>query len=137
MIQKLLYFFLLSTLLLADTTTSSTIDAQINQIRNADPSQRVELMNAFKQRMMQMNQEERSQAIEAMRSKMRHAMKNEQQHAEIREHTTQMQMQNSGDISHYQNMNQHQTGSQFSHDEMKQNSGVMKNNEGSFFMKKH
>lgn len=65
-IITLLLFF--TTVLMADGHVS--IDTQIAAIKNASPSQRVKLMNAFKTRVSQMNTQERSVAIKNMYSKM-------------------------------------------------------------------
>lgn len=101
MIQQFLILLLLGAALFADVNSSKSVDAEINEIRAASPSERVALMNAFKQRMMQMSENERSEAIQAMRTKMH-------------KRASRMQMQNSEQMSHYQNMNQRQVGSEFS-----------------------
>lgn len=44
-----------------------SIDAQIKEIKNAPPSERVELMNILKVRLSNMNSQERSEAISQLR----------------------------------------------------------------------
>ena len=48
----------------------SDIDREIEKIKMAPPEERVKLMNEFKRRLFKMNQEERSAAIEHLRSSM-------------------------------------------------------------------
>lgn len=55
---------------LADKIQNDTIAQKINEIKNADPMQRRELMNSFKQELAQMNEQERGQAIAQMRKEM-------------------------------------------------------------------
>jgi hypothetical protein len=113
-----------------DITTTSTIqniDTQIEEIQNAPSDERVELMNQFKQRLMNMNEQERSEAIAQMQAKMQEHMSNGMQkeeatmnngmtHAQdatahgemMQEHVKDMQMQEHEGMSQYQNMNQQQ-----------------------------
>ena len=48
-----------------------SVDQQIQNIKKAPPQKRVEMMNALKVQLSQMNSHERSQAISKMRSSMR------------------------------------------------------------------
>jgi hypothetical protein len=102
--RYLITLFFISSSLFADISTQTSIDAQISAIKNAAPSERVKLMNAFKVRVSQMNHQEQANAITAMHSQMIN-----------KEHSSQMQMQESTHISHTQNSNQHQLGDQVSH----------------------
>ncbi|BDY12598.1 hypothetical protein [Hydrogenimonas cancrithermarum] len=56
----------------ADTeaSTQTDVDAQIERIQNANPEERRELMNQFKEQLATMNQEERMEAISLLREKM-------------------------------------------------------------------
>ncbi|GEM_PF-3005550 len=51
----------------------SAIDKEIEAIMKAPPEKRVELMNAFKRRLFEMNQQERALAIRRLRGSMRAA----------------------------------------------------------------
>ena len=110
MYRYLITLLFITTTLLSNDSTPASIDTQINAIKNANPSKRVELMNAFKLRVSQMNQKERSNAISAIQGKMH--LKG---HTQRREHTSNMQMQENSNIMNHQNMNQHQAGNQVSH----------------------
>ncbi len=61
--------FLFSTFIKADETALS-IDAQIEAIKKAPPHQRVKIMNALKERLADMNRQERAKAIAQMRAKI-------------------------------------------------------------------
>ncbi|WP_457749677.1 hypothetical protein [Sulfurimonas sp.] len=104
----------------ASTDTTSSVDAQIEAIQAAPAQERVELMNEFKQRLMQMNQEDRMLAIQEMQSKMQasapqssEAMSGDMTHARAQEHVQEMQMQTNEQMNTMQNMTQQQAGSQF------------------------
>ena len=67
-------FTKITLLLLASVTlvfAELSIDAQIQEIKNAPPAQRVELMNALKMRLSTMNAQERSDTISALRTQSR------------------------------------------------------------------
>ena len=53
-----------------NSSSSINIDTQIEKIQNSSPSERVKLMNQFKQELSQMNQLDRQAAIEKMQSSM-------------------------------------------------------------------
>ena len=119
-----------------DATTVS-VDTQIEAIQAAPEEERVQLMNEFKQKLMQMNQEERTAAIQEMQSKMQaeagdahefgagtatmaRGMMSDEEHTvgdmtrtRGQEHTQEMQMQTNEQMSHVQNMAQQQAGNQF------------------------
>ncbi len=105
------------------------VDAQIAAIQQADPQERVELMNSFKEQLMQLNEEQRGEAIAKMRSEMQHHQ-NEQggKHSgEAMQHQTKEQMQemqmHANEQTHgMQHMNQQQMGSRFGH-QMEQSGG--------------
>jgi len=118
-----------------DTTVS--VDAQIEAIQTAPAQERVRLMNQFKQRLMQMNQEDRMAAIQEMQSKMQTQAGDAQEfgrdtasmakdmsagdgqefgdmtRTRAQEHTQEMQMQTNEQMNHMQNMVQQQAGNQF------------------------
>ena len=115
------------------TETTVSVDAQIAEIQAAPAQERVELMNQFKQRLANMNQEERAAAITALQEKMQASGKafgsqtrtdaqmakentkamGEMTSMRAKEHAQEMQIQNSEEINQMQNMNQHQTANQF------------------------
>lgn len=88
-----------------------SIDAQISQIQNAPASQRVKLMNRFKQKLAQMNREDRLSAIGVMRSKM-------QSHSRDDDEKHQMQIQHTESMQEYQNVTQSPAAKQMSHENM-------------------
>ncbi len=139
----LLSLAVIGTLAIAGGVSSSTItsvDTQIQAIQNAPASQRVKLMNQFKEKLMNMNQKERMEAISQLQVKMQGKMqahredgqemgttmstnarkmsttfgKMTQEHSQ--EHSTEMQMQENEQMTHIQNMNQRQAGNQFVED---------------------
>jgi len=112
MIKYIISLFIISISLLAQEMPIS-IDREIAEIKSASPSERVTLMNAFKEKLMQMNQEQRAAAIESMQQKM-HSSVEHDSHQQSHTHTREMQMQHNENIVHSQNINQHQAGDQAS-----------------------
>jgi len=55
---------------LAQDIQSENIAAKIDEIKNAEPAERVKLMNSFKLELAQMNKEEQSEAIALMQKQM-------------------------------------------------------------------
>jgi len=106
----LLTIILFQTFVYGDTLS---VDAQIQEIQSASPQERVKLMNEFKIRISQMNQEERSAVIKQMQTKM-HAKVQVGTPAENIEHR---QMQSSEELVKYQTINQHQVADQVFHNE--------------------
>jgi len=131
------------------TTNSSSIDAEIAQIQAAPAAKRVELMNQFKEKLMQMNQEDRMAAISVMRERMQangSAAMNKageqgtMARSRMQEHTQEMQMQASEHMNQMQQMNQNHAGDQFNsmHDSMNGGSPMaspMGGSHGNFDMK--
>jgi len=97
---------LLSTLLLANNSVD--IDSYIAQIKKASPERRVKLMNEFKQKVAQMNKEERLKSIQQIQAKMK-------ANSHQVDHNT-MQTQHINEMNTYQNMNQKQAGTQLEHE---------------------
>jgi len=100
----------------ADTIS---VDAQIAAIQEAPAEERVRLMNQFKERLANMNAQDRMEAIEQLQTQM-HAQGHEtvtqngtELHTQMQEHTQEMQLQATQDMTKMQNMNQHQAGEQF------------------------
>jgi hypothetical protein len=113
--ENIMYRYFLASLfiaplLFAEVSSQISIDAEIHAIKNAAPSERVKLMNAFKIRVSQMNQQERSNAIATIQKYMY-----KDSHTQNRPHTSQMQMKESTSLNHYQNINQHQAGDRVPH----------------------
>lgn len=102
----------------AEDTTTVDVDTQIEAIQSAPAQERVQLMNQFKQRLMQMNEEDRMAAIQEMQSKMQAHADDAQEFGDMtrtraQERTQEMQMQTNEQMSHMQNMQQQQAGNQF------------------------
>jgi len=109
----------------------NSIDAQIAAIQKAAPKERVQLMNALKRKLMQMNTQQRLETIKKMRHKF---AKNSAQHAEhsedMRHNTRQMQehmqhkeMDHMQEMEHMQNMRQHDAAQQYMQERPEYNSG--------------
>lgn len=121
----------------ADTTT--TVDTQIEAIQTAPAQERVRLMNEFKQRLMQMNEEDRMAAIQEMQTKMQTRAKTGQEFGQTtatmakdmaagegkefgertrtraQEHAQEMQMQTNEKAVRTQTMTQQRGGNQLMH----------------------
>ncbi len=101
----------------APTDTTTTVDTQIEAIQSAPAQERVQLMNEFKQKLMQMNQEDRMAAIQEMQSKMQTSQNGEAMgdmtRTRTQEHAQEMQMQTNEQMNNTQNMMQQQAGNQF------------------------
>ena len=84
--------------------SAMSIDEQISRIKKAPPKERVELMNKFKQNLASMNQNQRNDAIETLRTKMnvKNSMHNESKTIQL---VPQMQMRENEHMSSYQNIN--------------------------------
>jgi len=91
-------FFIIGILFLATLlgATELDIDSYITQIKKASPQERVKLMNEFKQRIAQMNKQERLKSIQKMQVKMR---------MPDQINRSNMQTQHMNEIPAYQNMN--------------------------------
>ena len=91
-----------------------SIDMQIAAIKKAEPQERVRLMNAFKRKLIKMNQEQRIATIQKMqkaidaKKHMTNHTQNSLQHYEKNIH-----IDNTHDIHATQNMAQHQAAEQF------------------------
>jgi len=111
-----------STTTTTSTSTSTSVDSQIAAIQAAPAQERVQLMNQFKQRLANMNQEDRMAAIAQMQEKMQaqagahmqagQAM-GEQTRTAAKEMAQEKQMQANEQMAQMQNMNQRQAGNQF------------------------
>ena len=84
----------------------ASIDSQIETIGKASAQERVQLMNEFKKRLSQMNENDRSEAIDKLQAKVR-------TRTQTRTRTQEMQAKNTQEILQHQNMNQQQVGNQF------------------------
>lgn len=109
-------------------STSTSVDTQIQAIQAAPAQERVQLMNEFKQRLMNMNDAQRSAAIEKLQEKMQ-AIQTFSQTTQEKAHDAsnirsqmgtmtatrakELQMQESNQIHHMQTMTQQQAGNQF------------------------
>ncbi len=148
-------------LTLGVASPTNNIDAQIEAIKKAEPNKRVQLMNRFKQQLMQMNAEQREEALSKMRNEMQDHQEHMQNQAQLQnhrememehkntsymqEHATEMEshMQNENDM--IQNNHQNQFGNEAAHEmggrvetnDGMQNMNGMNGNEREFKMEKH
>ncbi|GEM_PF-1547087 len=90
------------------------IDAQIEKIKNADPSKRRELMNRFKEELAAMNREERMEAITKLRKEM-HIMNGEQMKEHSSEHAQHGTERMGDNMENMHDMAQHQQSMQMEH----------------------
>ncbi|WP_353661934.1 hypothetical protein [Hydrogenimonas sp. SS33] len=111
-----------SAALFASESGSVNIDAQIEEIKKAPPSQRRELMNRFKMELAHMNQQQRMEAIRQLRASMQPRMRNgaEQGHGMMSPPMRQIvdtdQMRQTQHMGHMEMMGQHQGEEQFMHE---------------------
>ncbi len=89
----------------------NSIDAQLQAIHNAPASKRVEMMNQFKQRLAQMNEQERSEAIAQMRTQMQ-KQQHKQEHMDGNKERRLDQMEHSENMQRMEQMQQRQHGQQ-------------------------
>ncbi len=82
-----------------------SVDAQIQEIQNAKPSERPQMMNALKIRLSNMNARDRSEAISQLRTQMR-----TQNHAEQQTYTQSHEADSMQQMQGMQIMNQKQAG---------------------------
>ncbi len=121
-ILRTAFFIFFGTLLIAQSTNLS-IDEQIEAIKKAPPKKRVAMMNALKQKLAKMNQEQRIQAIQRMRQKMQSKSQSEiKRHSDSKRHKSSVsgmaekqQMHTHEQMSQMQNMTQKQAGDQYMH----------------------
>ena len=85
---------------------SETINDQIHALDDATPKERVELMNHIKEQLISMNEEKRTQTLDALRAKLQ--AKNEKQNSEVHERNRE---------NHSKNNKQHQKNLPYKIDE--------------------
>ncbi len=100
-----------------------SVDAQLRAIQAAPASKRVELMNQFKQRLAEMNAQERAEAITKMRSQMQKQQREHKSEMQVHQKGRQEQMQHSEKMQRMEQMQQHQRGEQYMNKEMHQQMG--------------
>ena len=96
--KQILSFLLLATLLFTQTAIAQefAIDREIEAIRKVkDPKKRVEMMNALKRRLLQLNAKERERAIESLRQR-----RMQQKHQEHIQHKRMQNMQTQKGMEH-------------------------------------
>ena len=121
-----IFLFFYTSVVAEDATLS--IDAQIEAIKKAPPQKRVEMMNALKQRLATMNQEQRMKAIQQMRQKMQnksHTKLPRKYHDKMHKMAQEQQVHEHNQMSQMQNMSQKQAGDQYMH----ANEGMMNQKE--------
>ena len=122
-------FMFLASVVVGDVIKQThSIDEEIAAIQKASPQERVDLMNALKRKLMQMNKEDRMATISKMRAHMssqQHAgnsYKHQSSYGEgIGKRVTNMQTDNLQNVTHQQNMVQKQAVNQYK----QQNHGKM------------
>lgn len=109
-----------------------SIDAQISAIKEAPAQERVEMMNQFKQRLSTMNEQERSEAITALRTQMQnrtqtrvHEGEGEMLQTQTRERSRIGQMEQGDQMQRMEQMNQRQGADQFMQQGPRDGSGPM------------
>ena len=109
--MKILLIFL--TLLTLSSLNAQDLDLEMQSIREASPQERVRLMNELKRRIVQMNQNERSDAIKQLQAQIKG-------HKPNRESVNKQQFINSHEsFNNQKNNQQHQVRNQIldgSHD---------------------
>ncbi len=102
---------------LAQKIQSEEMELKINEIKNAEPAKRVELMNKFKLELAQMNEEERAETIAQMQKQMnKNQVKTAEQTQEQKRIQTKVQQQQMDQIQNMnktEQMNQRQGADQF------------------------
>jgi predicted solute-binding protein len=81
--------------------TPNSIDMQITAIQKAPPEQRVKLMNAFKRKLIRMNQTQRTNTIKKMRMAM-HAREHGEgaMHTHMQHYVNDVHLHHGGDVYH-------------------------------------
>jgi len=105
----------------ATTTDTLSVDEQIAAIQEAPAQERVRLMNQFKQRLANMNEEDRVAAIQQLQTQMQARTTDmtaqsedaAQAMTQARTRTQEMQLQTNEEATQMQNMNQNRAGNQF------------------------
>jgi len=98
-----------------------SIDAQIQNIKNAPPARRVEMMNALKVQLSEMNSQDRSATISKMRLKMGKGNSHQSNHAPKKNYTMQKRHADSmNEMNKMHRMNQKHVGEEFIHDTVNQ-----------------
>ncbi len=113
-VMKTLFIFLTLLILTTLHLNAQDIDAQMEQIRQASPQERVHLMNELKRQIAQMNKSDRTTAINNLRS-------SSQKKNMMNKGVNRQQFQNSQEMFQKQQQNQKQIGNQLmkSRDETK------------------
>lgn len=104
-IMKTVLIFLTLFVITTLHLSAQDIDAQMESIRQASPQERVQLMNELKRQIAQMNQSDRSTAINNLRSSM-------QKKNMMQESVNRGQFQSSQEMFQKQTENQKQAGNQ-------------------------
>jgi len=107
-----------------ETSTTVSVDAQIEAIQEAPAQERVRLMNQFKQRLMNMNEADRAAAIEKLQARVQTQTQTRsgdataqaedaaktmtQTRTRAQDRVQDMQTENLQEMNRMQNMNQHQ-----------------------------
>ena len=108
-ISVLFLFLGALTLTWAQEGAKQSIDAQIKAIQNASAQDRVKMMNQFKERLANMNAQERSDAIAEMRTQMQTNHTQNQEHMQSRTE----QMKHSEEMQRMDKVQQNHGGDQY------------------------
>lgn len=107
---------------LAQSIQDEHVAMKINAIKDAEPAERVKLMNQFKLELAQMNQEERADTIDKMQKQM-----NKEQ-VRVQENVQNRQMDHMQKTTNMEQMNQRQGAEQFRQETI--NSGSQPSTQG-------
>ena len=116
------------TILSADETSS--IDQQITAIQQAQPEERVKLMNQFKQQLAAMNADERAKSISQLRAEVQAHNRPTQKHsqeAEMQGVAQHNQMQQSEQLQRMEQMQLRHSGDQYLHEQKQEMEGMGNN----------
>ena len=111
--KKITTILALVSALTLSLAADAKIDAQIERIQNASASEKVELMNKFKQQLMTMNKEQRQEAVAKMQAEMQAAGEMTQAQTQERKQVREAQEDATGAANRHQHQHQKQMGSQF------------------------
>ncbi len=104
--MKVLLMFLTLFIITTLHLSAQNIDTQMQEIREASPSQKVRLMNELKRQIAKMNQNDRTDAINTLRTSRK-------KRDGLSESVNRQQFQNSQEMIQKQQQNQQQSGNQY------------------------
>jgi len=121
--HHIFYTFLIFWALVGTLQAEGSVDAQLRAIQQAPAAKRVELMNQFKQRLANMNAQERADTITQMRTQMQKQHDSHQPMMQERKNSRMEQMEHSENMQRREQMQQRQHGEQYMREQMGNNQG--------------